>query len=278
MLSSDRVLEHRGLLSAERCATAVDTVTKLFLLSCSARRLQCKLLRGGISTDPLTNELGARARLHQSPGSTPHRYFKYCIGPLNLDSPLRVKFLSSGGCWDEETTLIFLGFQTGGCENSAGIGGFQLLVFDDRHQWPVVEEVIACYLCLYYVVAPKSHVKAGALKLATDLGISDRVKFHGWLPRNEALAQGLPIVSLDHCGFSEAVNTGSGIKVPVTTPAKTIRDIVGAIAKLERDEALRYQLACAALKRAADFSWESKIAVLRSVYDIGLDRQDSKCL
>ena len=137
-------------------------------------------------------------------------------------------------------------------------------------------------------------------KLAYDLGIADRVTFHGWLSRDkamhvmqqshvmlitslrdltstvtvEALAQGLPIVCLDHCGFAGVVNDHCGIKVPVTSPASTIAGLAEAISRLEADEQFRYQLACGALQRAADFSWESKITVLNAVYDNVLAGQD----
>lgn len=61
---------------------------------------------------------------------------------------------------------------------------------------------------------------------------------------------------------------------------RTVADLAEAMAFswLEGDETPRFTLAGGALLRVPIFSWESKIAALRSVYDIGLDRQDSKCL
>lgn len=129
-------------------------------------------------------------------------------------------------------------------------------------------------------------------QLAVDLGIGERITFHGWLPRDEvmhvmqkshvmlitslrdltstvtieALAQGLPIVCLDHCGFAGVVNEDCGIKVPVTSPKTTIIGIRDAIARLEADETLRRRLAFGAMQRARDFSWEHKVEELNRIY------------
>lgn len=129
-------------------------------------------------------------------------------------------------------------------------------------------------------------------KLADTLGIADHCFFYGWLPREqamyvmqqshvmlitslrdltstvtiEALALGLPIICLDHCGFAGVVDDSCGIKVPVTTPAESITGFTRAIAQLAGDESQRVQLAAGAIQRARDFSWENKIKVLNAIY------------
>jgi len=128
--------------------------------------------------------------------------------------------------------------------------------------------------------------------LAADLGIEERITFYGWLPRDEALrmmqkghlmlisslrdltstvtiealAQGLPIVCLDHCGFSDVVNERCGIKVAVTSPTAAIKDLRDAISRLEADESFRRELALGALERARNFSWETKVTALNRIY------------
>lgn len=82
----------------------------------------------------------------------------------------------------------------------------------------------------------------------------------------EALAQGLPIVCLDHCGFAGVVNEDCGIKVPVISPKVAINGIRDAVARLEADEPLRRQFALGAMQRARDFSWESKVEALNRIY------------
>jgi len=129
-------------------------------------------------------------------------------------------------------------------------------------------------------------------RLAERIGVSERTVFHGWLPREsalelmaschlllitslrdltstvtiEALALGLPIVCLDHCGFAAVVDDTCGIKVPVTTPRGVIRGLAMAIERLARDEDLRYRLANGAVQRALEFSWEAKAEQLDRIY------------
>lgn len=129
-------------------------------------------------------------------------------------------------------------------------------------------------------------------RLAERRGISGRCRFQGWLPRAqaleimqeahgllitslrdltstvtvEALALGLPIVCLDHCGFAEVVNETCGLKIPVTTPNETIAGLAQAIEQLARNEHQRQALARGALQRAQDFSWEEKARVVDRIY------------
>lgn len=129
-------------------------------------------------------------------------------------------------------------------------------------------------------------------RLAEQLGISERCRFRGWVPREqalalmqsahgmlitslrdltstvtvEALALGLPIICLDHCGFAEVVNETCGIKIPVTTPNAVIAGLAQAIEQLARDESYRQTLARGALVRAQDFNWEEKARVVERIY------------
>lgn len=82
----------------------------------------------------------------------------------------------------------------------------------------------------------------------------------------EVLAFGLPIVCLDHCGFSAVVDETCGVKIPVTTPRKVVTGLALAIEQLARDETKRQALARGALQRAQDFSWEKKAEMLEWIY------------
>lgn len=128
--------------------------------------------------------------------------------------------------------------------------------------------------------------------LAVRLGILQKCVFYGWTERDkalavmadahvllitslrdltstvtvEALALGLPIVCLDHCGFAYVVNGQCGIKIPVKNPAQVVHQLAYAIGRLARDEPLRQKLAHGALLRANKFSWEIKIHELNAIY------------
>lgn len=129
-------------------------------------------------------------------------------------------------------------------------------------------------------------------RLSERLGLARQCHFHGRLPREEALsimasghlllitslrdltstvtvealALGLPIVCLDHCGFADAVDDGCGIKVPVAGPEDAVRGLADAVQRLAHDEPLRLSLCRGALRRAQDYSWEKKAEILNRVY------------
>lgn len=129
-------------------------------------------------------------------------------------------------------------------------------------------------------------------KISARLGVDHACVWHGWLPRGkaleimksghvfcitsisdltstvtlEALSFGLPIVCLDHCGFSNVVTEECGIKIPVTSPLKAAADFALALGKLYSDEEYRQRLSTGAIKRSADYNWDKKTENLNSVY------------
>jgi glycosyltransferase involved in cell wall biosynthesis len=82
----------------------------------------------------------------------------------------------------------------------------------------------------------------------------------------EAMAQGVPILCPDHCGFSDAVDTTCGLKLPIEKPWEFIGSLTRAIELLYDDETRRCRLAIGALERVRVFSWEEKARVLNEVY------------
>jgi glycosyltransferase involved in cell wall biosynthesis len=129
-------------------------------------------------------------------------------------------------------------------------------------------------------------------QLANKLDISAHCIFHGWVSRDqaldvmqgahlmlitslrdltstvtvEALALGVPIVCLDHCGFADVVNEHCGVRIPVTTPVAVVDAMARAIETLARDEAKRRSLASGALHRANDFAWDAKERLVDRIY------------
>jgi len=129
-------------------------------------------------------------------------------------------------------------------------------------------------------------------RLARRLGVNDRCRWHGWLPRDraiavmrgghafvttslldltstvllEALALGLPVICLDHCGFADAVTSECGYTVPVRSPRQVAAGVAAAIAGLWHDEPHRRRLAEGSLRRVAAFSWEKKAEAVSAIY------------
>jgi len=132
-------------------------------------------------------------------------------------------------------------------------------------------------------------------------GVNDKCYWHGWLKHKEsieimktgdlfcitsisdltstvtieALSCGLPIICLDHCGFSYVVNEKCGIKVQVKSYKKAVFDFAHNINLIGLREDIRYELSRGALKRAKDFKWDKKIDKINNIYDELLNKSDS---
>jgi glycosyltransferase involved in cell wall biosynthesis len=128
---------------------------------------------------------------------------------------------------------------------------------------------------------------------AAELGLSEKVKFTGKVPYSklegyyatadvlvfpalrdsggsallEAMARYVPVICLDWGGPGEMVDRDSGIKIPVSTPQKTVEAFAGALGQLQREPALRAALAKAARSRAETiFRWQAKRELLEATY------------
>jgi glycosyltransferase involved in cell wall biosynthesis len=129
--------------------------------------------------------------------------------------------------------------------------------------------------------------------LATQLGIADRIKFWGRLPRAEtlrklgeshvlvhpslhdsggwvcleAMAAGRPVVCLDLGGPSIQVTAETGFKVPAHQPEQAVRDLAEAMVCLAKDPELRIRMGQAGQKRVEqEFSWQAKGRQLAQLY------------
>lgn len=129
-------------------------------------------------------------------------------------------------------------------------------------------------------------------QLTKELGVDRGCKWHGQVPRPEAIkrvhhshlfiitslkdltstvlleaiSQGIPIICPNHCGFADVVTENCGIKVAVNTPRQFITDLAAAITLLAKDEECRQKLAKGALRRIKDFSWEEKARQVNLIY------------
>lgn len=128
---------------------------------------------------------------------------------------------------------------------------------------------------------------------ASDLDVMDHVNFVGQVPRAEiadyydkadvlvfpalrdsggsalieAMSKGLPVICLDWGGPSEVIDSQCGIKIPVSTPQRTIQDFAAALLLLHDHPELRIRFGMAGRKRAMEFfTWEIKRQLLKSTY------------
>jgi len=131
-------------------------------------------------------------------------------------------------------------------------------------------------------------------RLAQKLGIADKVRFWGALPRAEALkklaecdvlvhpslhdsggwvcveamAAGRPVICLDLGGPALQVTEETGFKIPPRTPEQVVAEMAEAMLKLATEETLRQQMGEAARKRVREeFSWERRGEEIRYIYE-----------
>ncbi len=129
-------------------------------------------------------------------------------------------------------------------------------------------------------------------QLAHKLGLDDVVTFHGFVAREEAFRimssshvfcitsvredtstvvfeafrYGLPIIALDHCGFSSVINETCGIKIPINSHAQVIADYARHLDYLATHEEERSRLSAGAQERCKQYTWEAKMQALNTLY------------
>lgn len=131
------------------------------------------------------------------------------------------------------------------------------------------------------------------MQLTKDLGVEDRVTFHGpcavedvprWMERSdvyalpsvresggstllEAMAAAKPVITVAHGGPRETVNSSVGYAVCPRSPRELSALVTEALRELYDDEALRRRKGLAAREHVrAAFTWEHKIGVACDAY------------
>ena len=129
-------------------------------------------------------------------------------------------------------------------------------------------------------------------QLTHKLGLDDVVTFHGFVPREEAFRimssshvfcitsvredtstvvfeafrYGLPIIAMDHCGFSTVIDETSGIKIPICSHSQVIADYARHLDYLATHEDERSRLSAGAQERCKLFTWDAKMEVINKIY------------
>lgn len=86
----------------------------------------------------------------------------------------------------------------------------------------------------------------------------------------EALSYGLPVIALDHCGFTNVITGECGIKIPIRRKEQVVKDIAMAIDRIATDEERRKQMSVAAYQRSLLYGWEEKGRQIDEIYKIVL--------
>ncbi|MGH9916847.1 MAG: glycosyltransferase family 4 protein, partial [Pyrinomonadaceae bacterium] len=92
----------------------------------------------------------------------------------------------------------------------------------------------------------------------------------------EAMAHELPVITLNHQGVGTFVPDTAGIKVPVTTPEETVRELANAIRHLALFPQERMKAGMAALEFANKQTWERRTSQMEQWYGGILDEWRSR--
>ena len=129
--------------------------------------------------------------------------------------------------------------------------------------------------------------------LVQALGLNDKVRFLGHMPRStvlstlaecdvmvhpalhdsggsvclEAMASGRPMICLDLGGPGDLIVPEAGIKIPAITPEQAVEDLAQALLNLAQNPALRQQKASAGRAQVrAKHLWEKRAQVIHQAY------------
>lgn len=83
----------------------------------------------------------------------------------------------------------------------------------------------------------------------------------------EGLSYALPVIALDHCGFSNVITEECGRMIPIKSEKQVINDLSGVISEIADDESLRQRLSEGALCRAKIYNWEDKAKAITDIYE-----------
>jgi glycosyltransferase involved in cell wall biosynthesis len=138
---------------------------------------------------------------------------------------------------------------------------------------------------------------------AAALGLADKVRFLGFVPRErlladifassdgflftslqdsaasvvlEAMAAGLPVIGLDHQGAGMMMPEHAAIKVPVTSPSATMQGLADGIRALAASPELGQRLSQAARRHAATESWSLRAARMSALYQSCLNARSGR--
>ncbi|WIY54208.1 glycosyltransferase family 4 protein [Devosia sp. YIM 151766] len=158
----------------------------------------------------------------------------------------------------------------------------------------VVRAMAKCTdLSLRLDVVGEGPERAACEALASTLGLTASITFHGRRPRNEverfygeadmfvfpsyreaggsvvieAMGHGLPLIVCDRGGPSASTHDSCAIRLPVTTPEALAEDVATAMRRLVMDKALRIAMGQAAHRHVQRTGlWEQRIARANALY------------
>jgi glycosyltransferase involved in cell wall biosynthesis len=86
----------------------------------------------------------------------------------------------------------------------------------------------------------------------------------------ESLSAGLPVLCLDHHGYSYIVTNDCGFKIHLNSPRVLVRQISALLDQLATDRCRLNSMKVAARERAREFTWDRNAQAITEMYDAAL--------
>lgn len=92
----------------------------------------------------------------------------------------------------------------------------------------------------------------------------------------EAMATGIPTISLDHCGMHDIICEHCGIRIPICSYEQIVTDLGEAIIRLYNHPEEVKRLSEGVVKCAAKYTWDKRREFFNRQYDIAIRRFQSR--
>lgn len=146
--------------------------------------------------------------------------------------------------------------------------------------------------------------KPAMQRLAEKMGISDKISWYGKIPRSgvfellksaqlhvitslgegtttvlfEAMANGVPTITLNHCGMKDVVCEKCGVKIDLLSVDQVIDDISKAISGFIRNPEQINRLSAGVRECAKSYTWENRRKLFNCYYDLAIENRRKKIL
>jgi glycosyltransferase involved in cell wall biosynthesis len=144
--------------------------------------------------------------------------------------------------------------------------------------------------------------KTATQKLSMKLNISSKISWYGHIPRTEvfnllqnghlhiitslseanttvlweAMAYGIPTISLNHCGMKDVICEKCGVKIDISSYRQVINDLANVLSDLLNNPSKINELSKGVNKCASNFTWEKRRELFNQFYQIAIENWQQK--
>lgn len=92
----------------------------------------------------------------------------------------------------------------------------------------------------------------------------------------EAMSNGIPTISLDHCGMHDVICEKCGIKIPIQSHNQVVKDIGFQLNRLIKNPQEIKRLSDGVLKCAENYSWNNRHDFFNTIYELAIENWNKK--